>query len=292
MDLRQLEYFVAVVEEANFTRAAQRVNISQSGVSSQIRQLEREVGAQLIDRSGRSATPTAAGEAALRHARAALAASRAVRDAVADIEGVVRGRLRIGMVSGCTITALFDALSDFRLGHPGVELSLQEGESSALLEQIRAGALDVGLAGIPERVPSDLDSLILSEERLIVLVPREHALAGRARIMCADLEAHALISMPLGTGIRSVLEESFKLAGLGASVTIQATSPRAIADLAERGLGVGVLSESMSAISPRLQPIEIADAPLKALLALVWSRDAGAATRVFVQNCRESFDLQ
>ena len=75
MELRQLEYFVAVAEEANFTRAAERVHISQSGVSAQIRQLERELGAELIDRSARTATLTAAGRAALEHARAALAAA-------------------------------------------------------------------------------------------------------------------------------------------------------------------------------------------------------------------------
>ena len=85
MEMRQLEYFVAVAEEANFTRAAERVHISQSGVSAQIRQLERDLGATLIDRSGRSATLTPAGEAALAHARAVLAAAAAARQAVDDV---------------------------------------------------------------------------------------------------------------------------------------------------------------------------------------------------------------
>ena len=104
MELRQLEYFVAVAEEANFTRAAERVHISQSGVSAQMRRLEQELGAPLIDRSGRTATLTAAGEAALDHAREVLGAARAVRQAVDDVSGVLRGRLDVGMVSGCTIT--------------------------------------------------------------------------------------------------------------------------------------------------------------------------------------------
>src|SRR5690349_9996831 len=82
MELRQLEYFVAVAEEANFTRAAERVRISQSGISAQIRQLERELGAELIDRSGRTATLTVAGEATIGPARAALAAAQATRQAV------------------------------------------------------------------------------------------------------------------------------------------------------------------------------------------------------------------
>jgi DNA-binding transcriptional LysR family regulator len=85
MELRQLEYFIAVAEEANFTRAAERVHISQSGVSAQIRQLEHDLGATLINRSGRTSTLTTAGAAALVHARAALASVDAVRKAVDEV---------------------------------------------------------------------------------------------------------------------------------------------------------------------------------------------------------------
>src|SRR5215217_7944150 len=98
MDLRQLEYFVAVAEEASFTRAAERVHISQSGVSAQVKQLERELGAELIDRTSRAATLTPAGKAALEPARAALASAGAVRRAVDEINDVIRGELVLGMV--------------------------------------------------------------------------------------------------------------------------------------------------------------------------------------------------
>src|SRR5665811_1133255 len=104
MELRQLEYFIAVTEEANFTRAAERVHISQSGVSAQIRQLEHDLGATLIDRSGRTATVTTAGAAALVHARAVLASVNTLRQAVDDVTGLVRGRLVVGMVTACTVT--------------------------------------------------------------------------------------------------------------------------------------------------------------------------------------------
>src|SRR5256885_14269700 len=98
MELRQLQYLVAVAEEASFTRAAQRVHISQSGVSAQIRQLEHELGAELFDRSARAATLTRAGEAALGHAREALAAAAAMRQADAEVYGMLSGRLSVGMV--------------------------------------------------------------------------------------------------------------------------------------------------------------------------------------------------
>src|SRR6478752_2621684 len=130
MELRQLEYFVAVAEERNFTRAAERVHISQSGVSAQIRQLERELGAELFDRTARAVTLTVAGKAALEHARQALAAARAVGQAVGEVTDLVRGSLRLGMVAGCTLTPLFDGLAAFHRAHPGVELALLEGDSA------------------------------------------------------------------------------------------------------------------------------------------------------------------
>src|SRR6478609_9457825 len=147
MELRQLEYFVAVAEEANFTRAAERVHISQSGVSAQIRQLERELGATLINRSGRTATVTAAGSAALEHARAALASVDAVRGAVDEVTQVIRGRLVVGMVTGCTIAPLFDAMAAFHRVHPGVDIALAEDNSARLTELVRTGATDLALIG-------------------------------------------------------------------------------------------------------------------------------------------------
>src|SRR5476651_1726459 len=119
MEIRQLEYLVAVAEEANFTRAAERVHVSQSGVSAQVRQLERELGTPLFDRSGRTVRLTAAGTAALPHARAALAAVAGTLQAVDDLKGLIRGRVTVGMVTACTVTGLFDVLASFHRSFPG-----------------------------------------------------------------------------------------------------------------------------------------------------------------------------
>src|ERR1700760_779537 len=156
MELRQLEYFVAVAEAGNFTRAAERVHISQSGVSAQIQQLERDLGATLLDRSGRTATLTAAGSAALEHARAALAAVEDVRHAVDDVNDLVRGRLVVGMVTACTVTPLFDALAAFHRDHPGVEVALHEDNSDRLGGAVRSGTDDLALIGVAGAPPDGL----------------------------------------------------------------------------------------------------------------------------------------
>ena len=151
MELRQLEYLVAVAEEASFTRAAQRVHISQSGVSAQIRQLEHDLGAVLFDRGGRTATLTEAGKVAVKNAQVMLAAAAALRQAVDEVTGLLSGRLTVGMVTACTITGLFDALAAFHRAHPGVAITLLEDNSATLAEHARAGAIDVALIGTAGR---------------------------------------------------------------------------------------------------------------------------------------------
>ncbi|SEG93395.1 DNA-binding transcriptional regulator, LysR family [Thermomonospora echinospora] len=290
MDLRQLEYFVAVAEERNFTRAAERVHISQSGVSAQIRRLEHELGAELFDRSARTATLTVAGKAALEHARAALAAAEAVGQAVSEVTDLIRGRLTVGMVIGCTVTPLFDALAAFHRAHPGVEISLLEDNSDRLVEGVRAGALDLALVGAAGAVPGDLDALTIISERLVAAVPPGHPLAGRRQVTLRDLADHPIVCMPPGTGLRTVFDQASAAQGLCPRIALQASAADAIADLAARGLGVAILSASMSAhYRDRLTAVPIADVETPALLTLVWKSTHSPAVRELLVHSRRTF---
>ncbi|PBC75413.1 LysR family transcriptional regulator [Streptomyces sp. TLI_235] len=290
MELRQLEYFVAVAEERSFTRAAERVHISQSGVSAQIRQLERALGAELFDRSARAATLTVAGEAALAHARATLAAAAAVREAVGDVTGLIRGRLTVGMVVGCTVTPLFEALAAFHRAHPGVELSLLEDNSDRLAEAVRTGAVDLALVGTAIAAPEGLEALTIVSEPLVAAVPPGHPLAGRGGVGLAELAGHPLVCMPRGTGVRTVLDRACEAAGVRPAIALEAGAADSVADLAARGLGVAVLSASMAdAHADRLTALSIEDATEPALLALVWRPAHGPAVREAVRHCRRAF---
>ncbi|QOC91616.1 LysR family transcriptional regulator [Micromonospora craniellae] len=289
MELRQLEYFVAVAEEANFTRAAERVRISQSGVSAQIRGLERELGATLFDRSTRTATLTDAGRAALAHARAALACADAVRQAVDDVTGLVRGSLTVGMVTGCTVTPFFEALAAFHRAHPAVEITLVEETSVRLLDAVRSGAVDLALVGTADATAPGLNTVTVVSERLVALVPPEHPLANRTAVALADLAAYRLVCMPEGTGIRTVLDRACLRHGVRPTIAVQASAADAIADLAARGLGVAVLSESMTGhYESRLTALRIDDVDEPARLALAWSATPGPALDRLVAHCRDA----
>ncbi|MGT2531434.1 LysR family transcriptional regulator [Streptomyces nojiriensis] len=293
MELRQLEYFVAVAEEQNFTRAAERVHISQSGVSAQIRQLERELGAELFDRSGRTATLTAAGAAALAPARAALAAAGAVGQAVGEVSGLIRGRITVGMVLGCTVTPLFEALAAFHRAHPGVEIALLEDNSDRLVQGVRAGTVDLALIGTATANPAGLEAMTIVSERLVVLVPPGHPLAGRRRVALRDLGAHPIVCMPPGTGLRTVFDQACAARGIDPVIALQAGAADAVADLAARGLGVGILSESMAAgYRDRLTARLIEDVDTPALLSLVWRPGQAPAVRELVAHARRAFGGQ
>jgi DNA-binding transcriptional LysR family regulator len=290
MELRQLEYFIAVAEEANFTRAAQRVLISQSGVSAQIRQLERELGQELFDRSTREARLTPAGQAALAPARAALAAASNVQQAVDEITGLMRGRLAIGMVIGCTITPLFVAMQKFHRQHPGVEIAVTEGGSEQMATAVRSGELDVALIGAAGKPPDGLDALTIVSESLSALIPRRHRLARRARLPVSQLNGEPIVSMPTGTGIRATLDIGCAAAGFTPQIAIEANAADTVAELTDRGFGVGVLSASMTTrYRKRLTALPLTGIPLPTLLAVVWSASANPAARAFIPQLRAAF---
>jgi DNA-binding transcriptional LysR family regulator len=261
-------------------------------VSAQIKQLERELGAELFDRSGRTARLTVAGEAALEHARAALAATQALGDAVGETNQLLRGRLAVGMVVGCAVAPFFDALARFHEAHPGVEITVREGGSDQLMDELRRGSLDLALAGCADHPPEDLASLVIVSEGLVAVVGAGHELAGRQTTTLAQVARHPIVCMPTGTGLRAVLDQACAARSLRPTIAIQASAADSIAALAARGLGVGILSASLAAgHQEQLHVLPIRDLAIPALLTVVWRRSATVAARELAERCRTTFHV-
>ncbi|MGZ3640079.1 MAG: LysR family transcriptional regulator, partial [Ktedonobacterales bacterium] len=214
MELRQLEYFVAVAEEASFTKAAARVHVAQPGVSAQIRQLERELGQDLFDRTGRTVRLTAVGAAVLPYARAALEAVAAARLAVEELTGLLRGRVAVGMLTACSIVSLFDLLESFSQRYPAVEITLSEANSDHLIAALQDGHLDLALVGLAGTPPPGIQTEVLADEALVAAVSPSDPLAASATITLAALQECPLISLPQGTGLRAALDAACTAAGL------------------------------------------------------------------------------
>jgi DNA-binding transcriptional LysR family regulator len=276
MELRQLRYFVTVVEEANFTRAAARLHLTQPGLSAQIRQLERELGQQLLDRSGRSVSLTEVGAAVLVHARSALAATERITQTVDEFTGLLRGHVRIGCISG-TASEDFDistVLADFHDDHPQVGISLTEDTSERMLTAVRHGELDIALIGLTgAEVGDDIGIDVVLETPVFAALARGGP--RRASMPLTELRNHSLICLPPGTGVRGVFERACAAAGFEPDVAFEAAAPPLLLRLASRGLGVAVVPALTAAEAEAfgVQVVPITEPRLHGRLALAWRRD-------------------
>ncbi|WP_370948558.1 LysR family transcriptional regulator [Amycolatopsis sp. cg5] len=288
MELRQLEYFVAVAEEANFTRAAEKVHVAQPGVSAQIRRLERELGETLFDRSGRSVTLTEAGAAVLPYARAALEAVAGAKQAVDELTGLLRGRVAVGMVTSCRAGDLPDLLADFHKNHPAVEITLSEANSDVLVASLLAGELDLALIGSVTGSVPGLETSIVTDEPIVAAVSRADSFSDRATVPLAGLKDRSLICLPKGTGMRAALDEAAAVAGFEPRIAFEASDPGVLADLAGRGLGVAILPSSLAETRRDLHSMSITEPGLRGTLALAWRAEGprGPAARALISHAR------
>ena len=271
MELRQLEYFVAVAEEGSFTKAAARVHVAQPGVSAQIRRLEQELGETLFDRSGRAVRLTGVGAAFLPYARSALNSVDGARLAVDELAGLVRGRVAVGMVTSCGVLELPDALARFHRADPGVEISLGEDNSDRLLEGVLTGRLDLAFVGIAGDPAGRSRGAGRGRRSAVRRRAHRHALAGRAGLTLAELSQLPLVSLPRGTGLRSALEDACDRAGLVPRIAFEASNLTMVAALAARQLGVAILPESVAtADRSQLHPIAVIEPEIRSRLALAW----------------------
>ncbi|MEV0687453.1 LysR family transcriptional regulator [Nocardia sp. NPDC050378] len=277
MELRQLRYFVTVVDEGGFTRAAQRLHLSQPGLSAQLKQLERELGQRLLDRGARTVTPTEVGRAVLDHARAALAAVDRIDQTVQEFSGLLRGRVRLGAVSGAAADE-FDiagVLAGFHDDHPGVAISLTEDTSERMLDALDRDDLDLALVGLTgaELGPGIATDVVL--ETPLVAAVAAGADEPADTITLRALTGRRLICLPRGTGLRGIFERSCAAAGFVPEIAFEAAAPPLLLELAARGLGTAVVpalgAEEAAGFGVRVLPI--VEPAIRGRLALAWRAD-------------------
>ncbi|MGE8319043.1 MAG: LysR family transcriptional regulator [Comamonas sp.] len=192
MELRLLHYFVTLAEELHFSRAAQRLSISQPPLSVAIKQLEQELQAQLFERSSKGVRLTAAGEHLLGKARQLLALSRQAAQETRDVAEGTRGHLRLGFVGSSLYRGLPQALERLQQSHPQVRVDMLEANSGEQILGLQQMRLDVALVHSIQP-PEGMESRLIVEEPFVVCLPEQHALRDRASIDLADLRHDRLI---------------------------------------------------------------------------------------------------
>ena len=252
MELRHLRYFVAVAEELHFTRAAQRLHLGQPPLSAQIQALEREIGAQLLERTKRSVRLTEAGKRFLDDARRILAMSdQASENARRASRGEI-GQLRVGFTSSMPFSEILPRVVNlYRKRYPQVNLSLQEIATMRQIEAIVGRVLDIGFIRTPE---SELDAGVelttLRHDPLVVVLPTTHRLAKRKTVKIEDLrdEAFVMYSRDVGTGLHAQVVKLCRQAGFELTIAQEAREASTIIGLVAAGCGISVLPESFQCI--------------------------------------------
>lgn len=284
MELHQVTYVLAVADSGSFTAAAARLHVNQSGVSTQVQKLERELGVSFFDRTSRRITVTPEGERMLPALRAAAAAFDNVRTQASDLRGLVVGSLRIGTVTALTWPAFFDAVAAIHAAHPGVDLRLVESTSDSLIDQVRTGGLDVTVAAWSLDAPAGLQSATVLDDALVAVVSTGHPWAVRGVIRVGELARADLIALPRGTGARDAMDQMFTRAGLNATPRWEAASPTSLTALASRAVGVAIASETTVADADELVALRIDDPDARSRLGVVWRTEPTAAARAFLST--------
>ena len=213
MDTRQLAAFCAVVERRSFSQAAEQLGVTQPAVSLQIRSLEKRLGTQLLDRSGRRVEPTEAGNRLYRSAQRLLAMEeQLLADLGDEAEGELTGRLEIGASTGPGGTVLPVALAEFQQLHPGVHVALAVSDTQHVVEQVARREVELGVVGASRRHRGVVFEPFFRDE-VVLAVPRGHRFAGKT-VSLEELKGEPLVLMQEGAGVRQVIEEELRAAGL------------------------------------------------------------------------------
>ncbi|GGZ15934.1 LysR family transcriptional regulator [Streptomyces nitrosporeus] len=246
MELRQLEHFVAVAGERHFTRAAERLAVSQSGLSASVRALEQELGTPLFSRTTRTVRLTEAGQALLVEAERTLAGARAARDAVDAVRGLLRGTLTLGVeqcVAGVSPARL---LAAFRREHPHMEIRLRQEGTSSLLDGVAGGRLDLAFAATVSPPQWRGELIPLAREPMVVLCAPGHPLADRPRVEWTGLRGEAFIDFHPDWGPRRAADEAFGAAEVRRTVALEVNDVHSLLELVQEGLGIAVVPHHFS----------------------------------------------
>lgn len=314
MELRHLEYFVAVAEELSFTRASRRLHVVQSGVSSAIAALERELGAALFDRDRHTVALTDAGLALLPEARATLAAAQAAAEAVAETAAGLRGTLSVGTMISTGPIDVPTVLGRFHAAHPGVlvRLRVAPAGSADLARWVADGTVDLALLSLCGDPPAGVTVRQLAQEPMVLICAPDSPLAstvtsgtvtsgtvtsgtasgtvtsgaGTANagtVPLASIAGETYIDFPVGWGTRAVIDRAFAAANLDRSVSFEVANYQMAAGLVGHGFGVAFLPASVAAEVAGVAQVRITeDLTWRIQLATAAGKRPSAAARAFL----------
>lgn len=253
LNASRLNVLREVVRSGSFSAAADALSYSQSAVSQAIATLEGEVGTMLIERDRGGVRPTAAGAALVSHAEGILGRMEAAETELAAIAGGEAGRLRIASFPSAGATLMPQAIAGFRAGHPGVEVTLAEGEPEEIAPRLRAGELDLALLyefeGVGERLGAGIRRFELLQDPLHLALPASHELARRRQVRLEDLRDESWVQTSVSGPCARHVVRSCHAAGFEPRVSFESDDYQTVQGLVAAGVGVGLIPQlALSAV--------------------------------------------
>jgi DNA-binding transcriptional LysR family regulator len=294
MEMSQLRAFRVVAETLNFTRAAERLNLTQAAVSHQIKALETELGEPLFIRLKRGVKLSQAGEAALEYAGRILDDAEALRERVSGAERALAGRVRAAAATQAFVHLFASLFESFMRANPNIELSFRTTVSTEqTVSDVLTGATDVGFASLPVYSPA-LQVTELFEDELVLVVGRAHRLArdgggggqGGGAATVKEIERERLIMFERGTSIRRTIEDFFERAAIRPALALESNDTYFMKRMVEQGLGISILPSwavREEVETGKLARLEIAGHRLRRMVAMIsLARFQPAPARAFL----------
>ena len=274
MDFDQLETFLEVARLSSFSRAAEKRFRTQPAISAQIRALEEEIGARILDRSGGKVSITAAGKLFQKYAEETLDARKAVLTAIAETERVPRGEIIVGANEGTCLHILPEVFAQFKKQYPDVAVNIKSADYAKILDSVIDNSVDFGVVSMPVTDPR-LTVVLIHRDELVIIVPPQHPLAKLKSATIADAARFPLV-VPKAGHTRDALEDLFYENKLKPRYAMELDSSELLKRFVAADVGVGFIARSNVKEDVQanvLVAIPMSDAQVRRDLALVFRKD-------------------
>lgn len=284
MNLRQLEYFVAIAEERSLTRAAERLLVAQPSLSQQIQALEAEVGGALLERLPRGVKLTAAGERFLNEARASIEHAERARRSARTVLGLEAGELHIATIPSVAAGLLPQTLRRWQTRHPEIELSLREFfHRRTLAEAVRDGYGDLAVGPAPDRWSGPIEQL--GWEELVVVLPEGDPMLSRRSIALEELAHRKWVHFTREHGLGEIVDLCFTASGFSPRIAIRTSQVSPAPTLAAAGLGPTLVPDTI--VPESLRPLMRPTKPRRARRIVAFTRETSLAAQAFIDVLHE-----
>lgn len=291
MELKQLEYFYAVCQELHFTRAAEKVGISQPSLSQQIKLLEHEIGTPLFDRIGKKTALTESGKLLLQYTRKIFYEVEQAKTSIDELNGLQRGTILVGTLLTVEDYLITPTLLSFHQKYPGVKISVFGLRTGDIHKQLIENKLDLGIVFLPMK-GDELESISLSTEEMAFAVPEGHPLENQDMLDVEVLKTTPSILLPQQYFIRNLIDEACKDLGFLPKPIFEITTMQSLINMVMKGVGVTILPKPYLEYlnHPHIRIIPILKPNLSREIGVVYRKDKylSAATHAFISALKET----